>query len=221
MPTELHTLRVAIVHDWLVSMRGGEKVLEALLELFPQAELFTLFHKEGSVSRAIEKRTIHTSFLNRLPGVSRYYRQLLPLLPIAAEKLDVSRFDLVLSSSHCVAKGVIPNPDALHLCYCYTTMRYAWDQSSSYFRSRLSRALAAPFLHYLRVWDVASSSRVDHFVADSHFVARRIRKYYRREADVIHPFADLERFPKISGERGEYYLVVGALAPYKRVELAV
>jgi glycosyltransferase involved in cell wall biosynthesis len=221
MHTDLSKLKVAIVHDWLISARGGERVLDALCEIFPQAEIFTLIYREGRNTPRIENRKIHTSFLNQVPGVEKYYRYLLPLMPLAAERLPLQGFDLILSSSHCVAKGIIPDPSSLHVSYCYTTMRYAWDQSSHYFGTGLKSALISPFLHYLRMWDVTSAHRVDHFIAISNFIGRRIRKYYGRSSDVIFPFVDLERFQPARGEKGDYYLMVTAFAPYKRVELAI
>ncbi len=221
MPTDLSKLKVAIVHDWLFTSRGGERVLEALCDAFPQAEIFTLFCRRGQNSQKIEGRPIHTSFINRFPRVERYYRYLLPLMPLAAEKLPVQGFDLIISSSHCVAKGIIPDPTALHVSYCHTPLRYAWDQSKYYFGSGWKQALTAPFLHYLRMWDVTSSARVDQFISNSAFVSRRIQKYYRRESEVIHPFIDLNKFHPAYGERGEHYLMVTAFAPYKRVELAI
>ncbi len=221
MPTDVAKLKVAIVHDWLVSSRGGERVLDALCEIFPQAEIFTLFHRPGKVNARIGAHKIHTSFLNGFPGIENYYRYLLPLFPFAVERLPVRGFDLVISSSHCVAKGIIPDPEALHVSYCYTTMRYAWDQYDQYFPPGLKEKLIAPFMHSLRQWDVTSSARVDQFVAISHFVAKRIEKYYRRDSDVIYPFVDLEHFKPVHGERGDYYLLVSAFAPYKRVELAI
>jgi glycosyltransferase involved in cell wall biosynthesis len=220
MPTDISKLKVAIVHDWLVTARGGERVLDALCELFPQAELFTLFCRKGQNTSRVESHTIHTSFLNRFPRVERYYRYLLPLMPLAVEKLPLQGFDLVISSSHCVAKGVIPDPTALHVSYCYTPLRYAWDQSHHYF-SGLKAALVSPVLHYLRMWDVSAAARVDRFVAISDFVGKRIEKYYRRSSDVVFPFVDLQRFKRVHGERGDYYLMVTAFAPYKRVELAI
>lgn len=212
--------RVALVHDWLLSYRGGEKVLEAFCELYPHAEIFTLFHKPGSVGRTIESHPIHTSPLNRLPGSSKHYRYLLPFFPMAAERFDLSGFDLVISTSHCVAKGVVVGPGALHVCYCLTPMRYAWDRSADYF-SRLSGPVS-PLLHYLRLWDAASSNRVDHFVAISEWVRERVIKYYRRDADVIPAFVDLEAYrPDPGAIEGDYYLAAGAFAPYKRVDLAL
>ncbi len=221
MHTDLSKLRVALVHDWLVTSRGGEKVLDALCEVFPQSEIFTLFHKKGSTTERIESRPIHVSKLNRLPGVQKFYRYLLPLLPYTIEKTRLEGFDLILSSSHCVAKGVIPPPGTLHISYLHTTMRYAWDQAYQYFGGGLKEALVSPFLHYLRMWDVTSSARVDHFIANSRFVASRIEKYYRRSAEVVNPFVDLERFKPGHGEKGDYYLLVSAFAPYKRLDLAI
>lgn len=217
----MQKLKVAIVHDWLLGYRGGERVLEAILELFPEAEIFTLFHRTGALPATIEKRPIHTSFLNRLPLVHRYYRHLLPFLPMAIEKLDLSNFDLVISSSHCVAKGILPRPDAVHVCYCHTPMRYAWDRYPDYFGGRRLEPLILPFIHYLRMWDAASSARVDHFVANSQWVSHRIQKYYRRSADVVPPFVNLENFRPKRAPRGNGYLAVAALVPYKRIEHAV
>jgi glycosyltransferase involved in cell wall biosynthesis len=218
--------RVALVHDWLTGMRGGEKVIELIGSLFPEAPIYTLFHFPGSVSPAIESHPIHTSFLQRSPGLRAHYRRYLPLFPVAIEELDLTRYDLVISSSHCVAKGVIPSPDAFHLCYCHTPMRYAWDQEHAYFPRRagagaLLRSLA---LSALRTWDAASASRVNLFLANSAFVGRRIRSYYGREAEVLHPPVDVEYFTPATGRKAaeeDYCLMVSALAPYKRVELAI
>lgn len=221
MPTNLKTIRVAIVHDWLNGMRGGEKVLDAILELFPQAEIFTLFYTPGKLNERIESRPIHCSFLNRLPWVNKYYRFLLPLFPLAVENFNLNNFDLVISSSHCVAKGVIPAPHALHICYSHTPMRYAWDSASDYFKTKLISILVKPFLHYLRLWDTASSSRVDYFLANSKWVQSRIRKYYRRDSFLIYPFYNVDGFRCEKGERGDFYLLVGAFAPYKRIDLAI
>ncbi len=212
--------RVALVHDWLVSYRGGEKVLEAFCELYPHAEIFTLFHKPGSVGRVIESHPIHVSNLGRLPRSEKYYRYLLPLLPMAVESLDLTGFDLVISTSHCVAKGVLVSPGALHLCYCLTPMRYAWDQANEYFGK--AQPLVSPLLHYLRMWDAQSANRVDRFISLSHFIRERIQKVYRRDSDVLHPFADTEAYrPDPHVRAGDYYLTAGAFAPYKRVDLAI
>ena len=216
--------RVALVHDWLTGMRGGEKVLEALVTIFPGAPIYTLFHFRGSVSRAIESHPIHTSFLQKAPRVRESYRRYLPLFPAAIEEFNLTGYDLVVSSSHCVAKGVIPSPDAFHLCYCHTPMRYIWDQEHVYFPKRrgVGPRLRGLVLSGLRAWDASSASRVNLYVANSSFVARRIQTYYGREAEVVHPPVDVEFFTpgENSLEKG-YCLMVSALAPYKKVEMAI
>ena len=220
---EAKPLRVALVHDWLTGMRGGEKVLEAIAALFPDAPIYTLFHFPGSVSQTLESHRIQTSFLQRAPGLREHYRRYLPLFPVAIEELDLTGYDLIVSSSHCVAKGIIPSPDALHVCYCHTPMRYAWDQEHAYFprREGMSARLRSLALTALRAWDVSSASRVHLFVANSSFVARRIRAYYGREAEVLPPPVDTAYFsPGLARDSG-YCLMVSALAPYKRVELAM
>lgn len=215
-------MNVALVHDWLTGMRGGEKCLEVFCELFPEADLLTLLHIPGSVSPTIERHRIIPSLLQRLPGSFRWYRYYLPLMPTAIEALDLSAYDLVLSSSHCVAKGVITRPDALHVSYVHAPMRYVWDLWPQYFPPRgLLGRLAIPLvLNYLRTWDSVSAHRVDHFMANSQFVARRIAKYYRREATVIHPPVDTAFFTP-GRTRSDYYLMVTALVPYKGVALAI
>jgi glycosyltransferase involved in cell wall biosynthesis len=222
-------LRVALVHDWLTGMRGGEKVLEQLAALFPDAPIFTLFHFPGSVSAAIESHPIHTSFLQRAPGLRGHYRRYLPLFPAAIEEFDLADYELVISSSHCVAKGIIPPPSGLHLCYCHTPMRYAWDQEHAYFPRRrgLVARLRALSLARLRTWDAASAVRVDQFVANSSFVARRIRAFYGRDAEVVPPPVAVDFFtpptspPPAPSRDGGYALVVSALSPYKRIEVAI
>ncbi|MEP7008909.1 MAG: glycosyltransferase [Acidobacteriota bacterium] len=218
-------MRVALVHDWLTGMRGGEKVLEAIGELFPGAPIYTLFHFPGSVSPAIESHPIVASFLNRAPGIRRFYRHYLPLFPAAIEDFDLSGFDLIISSSHCVAKGVIPPPGAVHLCYCHTPMRYAWDQEHAYFPRRTGAVarLRAGALSRLRTWDAASAPRVDTFVANSSFVALRIARYYGRTAEVLAPPVDLDFFTPGPGPKPAhpYALAVSALAPYKRLDIAI
>jgi len=218
----IRLVKCAIIHDWLTGMRGGENCLEAFLEIFPQADLFTLIHVPGSVSARIERQRITTSLLQRLPGAPRRYRHLLPLMPLAIEQFDLSPYDLVLSSSHCVAKGVLPRPDALHISYVHTPMRYAWDLWPEYFPAggKIPRWLVAPLLNYLRTWDVVSSTRVDRYVANSSFVAQRIAKFYRRTATVVPPPVDCAAFD-VERREAEHYLVVNALVPYKRIELAV
>jgi glycosyltransferase involved in cell wall biosynthesis len=218
------TRKVALVHDWLVGMRGGEKVLELLCELFPNATLFTLVHRRGTVAPSIERLPIRTSFIQRLPFGRRYYRYFLPLYPSAARRLDVRDFDLVISSSHAAAKGVRPARDAIHVCYCHTPMRYIWDQYDQYFgpgRASLPvRAGMKLILGHLRRWDVATSGNVGHFIANSRTVQERIRRIYKRESTVIYPPVDVGRFPLSLADDG-FYLIVSALVPYKRIDIAV
>lgn len=219
-------MKVALVHDWLTGMRGGEKCLEVFCELFPDADIFTLIHVPGRVSPQIEQHRITTSFLQDMPGCERWYRYWLPLMPAAIESLDLSAYDMVLSSSHCVAKGVIPRPDALHVSYLHTPMRYVWDLWPQYFPPKgwVSRYGLPVLLNYLRTWDTVSTHRVDHLIANSRFVAQRIAKYYRREATVIHPPVDTTWFTPATGHRtvpDDFYLMVTALVPNKRVDLAI
>lgn len=219
-------LKVALVHDWLTGMRGGEKCLEVFCELFPEADIFTLIHVPERVSPKIERHRITTSFLQNVPGRERWYRYLLPLMPAAIETLDLSAYDMVLSSSHCVAKGIIPRPDALHVSYIHTPMRYVWDLWPQYFPPKgwVSRYVLPVLLNRLRTWDTVSTYRVDYLIANSHFVAQRIAKYYRREATVIHPPVDTAWFtpaPEDGPEPSDFYLMVTALVPNKRVELAI
>lgn len=220
-------VKVALVHDWLTGMRGGEKVLEVLCGLYPQADLFTLLHVPGSVSPTIEAMRIHTSFIQRLPFAAARYRAYLPLFACAIERFNFSGYDLIVSSSHCVAKGAQPPPGAPHVCYCHTPMRYVWDLFDHYFggsgRAGAKRRLAGLLAARLRRWDVQSSARVTHFIANSRHVADRIRRHYAREATVIHPPVDCARFPLAASHwtEGAYYLSFGALAPYKRVDVAV
>lgn len=217
-------LKVAIIHDWLTSMRGGEKVLEVLCELYPSARLYTLLHVKGSVSGTIEGMDIRTSFVQRLPFAKKKYRYYLPLFPVAIEQFDLRGYDLVISTSHCVAKGVIPPPDALHICYIHSPMRYVWDLYGDYFGGDragwFSKKAIGLFANYLRMWDVNSSNRVDHFLANSMHVARKVEKYYRRKALVIHAPVDCNKF-YLSEARGDYYLIVSAFAPYKRIDIAI
>jgi glycosyltransferase involved in cell wall biosynthesis len=222
----LRTLRVAVVHDWLTAYAGSEKVLEQILLLFPQAELFTLVDHLPMAQRAFAKgRVIHTSFLQRLPFSAKLFRKLLWLFPLAIESFDLSGFELIISSSHAVAKGVLTGPDQLHICYCHTPIRYAWDCQHEYLRqmrldSGLASICARSALHYLRLWDVRTSSGVDHFIANSNFIARRINKAYARSSTVIHPPADVDKFPLIR-EKSDYYVTASRLVPYKRIDLIV
>ncbi len=214
--------RVALVHDWLTGMRGGERCLEVFCELFPDAPLYTLLHVPGSVSAPIERRRIVTSFVQRLPRAASQYRRYLPLFPAAVGGFDLSGYDLVISLSHCVAKAVRRPPGALHLSYCFSPMRYLWDLYDDYFGARaglLVRSLMPPVAAALRAWDRRTDG-VDAFVAISHHIADRIRRVYGRSADVIHPPVDVARFSPAARVE-DFYLVVSALVPYKRVDLAV
>ncbi len=216
--------KVALVHDWLTGQRGGEKVLEVFAEIFPDAPIYTLFHFKGSQSEEIERRTIHTSFLQKMPFLKKKYRWYLQLYPIAVELFDLQDYDFIISSSHCVAKGAIPRPDALHISYIHSPVRYAWNQYHAYFSPDklgfFSRRLIPPMIHRLRQWDVTSTSRVDSFLANSKTVAERIHRYYRRSAEVIHPPVDIDLFQP-DDQQGDYYLLVSALVPYKRIDLAI
>lgn len=216
--------RVVLVHDWLTGMRGGERCLEVLCRRWPEAPLYTLLHRLGSVSAAIERRPIHTSFLQRFPSIFGYYRYLLPLMPVAAG-WRLPPCDLVVSFSHCVAKAAQPPRGVPHVCYCFTPMRYAWHMREAYFGNhRLGRAkalLADRLLEVMREWDRRSADGVAHFVAISRTVQSRIAECYGRESAVIYPPVDTDFFCPAPLPREDYYLVVSAFAPYKRLDLAV
>ena len=215
-------MRVAIVHYWLVGMRGGEKVIEAICDLFPGADIFTLVYDPAEISDKIRGHKITTSFLQKIPGSKRRYQSMLPLMPFALESFDLSGYDLVISSESGPAKGIIPPPHAKHICYCHSPMRYIWDQYNQYrsasgFFARAAMSLFAP---PLRVWDVTTAARVDTFVANSSHVAARIRRYYGRESAVIHPPVSVERF-EATEDLADYYLCAGQIVGYKRIDLAV
>lgn len=216
--------RVALVHDWLLTWRGGEKVLEAIAELFPSAPIFTLFHDPSGMPPSIESHRVVASFLDRIPGARSRHRQFLPLMPAAIRTLDVGDVELVISSSHAVAKGVRVPKGARHVSYVHAPLRYMWDRFDDYFgagKSSTPVRLAARALRpALRAWDVLSADGVDRFIANSVHVARQISRRYRRYARVIHPPVELERFSLGTG-RGGYFLCLGALAPYKRIDLAI
>lgn len=213
-------MRTAIVHYWLVKMRGGEKVLEALCRLMPDADIFTLFYDPERVSPFLRSRRIHTSFLNPL---RRHYRTLLPLAPMALEQFDLRDYDLVVSSESGPAKGVLTASGTRHVCYCHTPMRYLWDLHPAYSRewapSWLTRVAMAPLTHYLRLWDFASAARVDEFIANSLNVQRRIAKTYRRGSSVIYPPVNTETF--YARPAADYYLIVSELVSYKQIDYAV
>jgi glycosyltransferase involved in cell wall biosynthesis len=218
-------MKLAIVHDWLTGMRGGEKALEVLCERYPAAELFALVHVRGSVSASIERLRPHTSFVQRLPFVKRLYRNYLPLFPTAIEQFSFDRFDRVVSLSHCCAKSIVHPGAVPHLCYCLTPMRYAWDQFDAYFGpdriGRAGSALMRPVMAHLARWDRATASRANRYVAISHYVAGRIRRYYNREATVVYPPVDTDFFHPDSSRPERFALVVSALVPYKRLDVAI
>ena len=216
--------KVAVVHDWLVGMRGGEVVLEAILDLFPGADLFTLVHNPGSVTKKIEDRKIITSFIDKLPFKKSRYRHYLPLFPTAIELFDFNDYDLIVSSSHCVARGVITPPGVPHISYFHSPMRYVWDMYHEYFSGGgfLNRFVTPFFSNYLRMWDVSATPRVDSYICNSSFVAERIRRYYGREAKVVFPPCVKEKQKAVwTDKRDDHYLIVSAFAPYKRIDLAI
>lgn len=216
-------MKVALVHDWLTGYRGGERVLLHLAERYPEADLYTLIHDRGSVPAPIEARRVETSPLDRLPGRTRHYRKLLPLFPWAIERFDLERYDLVISTSHAVAKSVRTPPDVAHLAYCFTPMRYVWDRIDTYLGHGLRRTLARPLVRRLRDFDVRTSSedRVTRFVAISTDVADRIQRHYGRTAQVVPPPTDLSWIDPAERTGGDFYLLVGGFVPYKREELAI
>ncbi len=224
--SRLSSMRVALIHDWLTAMRGGERVLAELCELFPEAPIFTLFHQPGTVCRLIEAREIRCSFLNRIPGIGRSYRHLLPFFPLAVSTLDVKGFDLILSVSHAVAKSIRKPPGSIHVCYCLTPMRYIWDMQQDYFQYadslRIGQTALRAVTRALKSWDRATATGVDHFIAVSRHVQERIARHYNRRSEAIYPPVDTGFFTRSShGERASYYLVVSALVPYKRIDLAI
>jgi glycosyltransferase involved in cell wall biosynthesis len=217
-------MKVAIVHYWFVGMRGGEKVIEALCEMYPQADIFTHVYVPHMVSDRIRQHRVIPTFIDALPRAAKMYKTYLPLMPLALEQLDLSGYDLIISSESGPAKGIVPPPDAVHVCYCHTPMRYIWNMYHQY-RSgagRVTRLMMPPLAHYLRIWDVASAARVDSFVANSSTVARRIRRYYGMDSIVINPPVDTKAFSIAApSELGDYYLMAGELVSYKRPDLAV
>ena len=227
IPAELKNARVALVHDWLLTWRGGEKVLEAMAELFPSAPIYTLFHDSKDMPSTIESHRIVPSVLNRIPGAKNRHRHFLPLMPGAIRMLDVGEVDLVLSSSHCVAKGIRVPKGAKHVSYVHAPLRYMWDRFDDYFGKGKAplpvRAAARLVRPGFRLWDVLTSAGVDRLITNSGYVAQQVTERYHRTARVIHPPVELERFtdlPLASGAGG-YFLCFGALAPYKRLDLAI
>lgn len=218
----LSDARVALVHYWLVGDAGGEKVVREILEIFPNADIFTLVHDPAVSPSLVGGRRVHASWLQGLPGAAKHYRKLLPLMPMALEALDLSGYDLVISSESGPAKGIIPPLDALHICYCHSPMRYLWDQAHEYRAEagRLTRGLMTLFGPSLRQWDYVSAQRVDAFVANSHHIRKRIRRYWNRDAAVIHPPVDIDAFGLSEGI-GDFYLISGRHVGYKRIDMAI
>ncbi|MCS6990025.1 MAG: glycosyltransferase family 4 protein [Chloroherpetonaceae bacterium] len=216
--------KIAVVHEWLSIVAGSEKVVGELLALYPNADLFALVDFFGDEERKlIMGKRAQTSFIQRLPFAKTSFRAYLPLMPLAVEQFDVSDYDVVISSHHAVAKGVLTHQNQLHVCYCHSPMRYAWDFYHEYLREAklnegLKGAFAKAMLHYLRLWDVASANRVDEFVANSHYIARRVKRVYNRDATVIYPPVDVEKFSP-NPNKDDYYLAVARFVPYKKVDV--
>ncbi len=217
---------IAVVHDWLVNYSGAEKVLEHILNIYPDADLFsTVEFLPEDLKWYIKNKKVNTSFIQKLPFARKKYRSYLPLMPFAIEQLDLTKYDIVISSSYAVAKGVITHVNQTHICYCHSPMRYAWDLYHQYlFEANLSKGIkgffAKFFLHYIRMWDYTTAGRVDYFIANSHYVAKRIRKTYNKEAAVIYPPVDVEAF-KLQEEKEDFYLVASRMVPYKKIDLIV
>ena len=216
-------MKVAIVHYWLVTMRGGEKVLEELCKLFPQADIFTNVYDESKISDTIKSHKIYTTKINKWPMTKKLYQKYMPFMPKALMDLDLTGYDLVISSESGPAKGVVPSPNAFHLCYCHTPMRYIWDMYHEYFRKSnpIVKFFMKSMIPSLRLWDVMSSNLVDCFVANSHYVQARIKRYYNRDAKVIFPPCDIEKYINNPRNPKDFYLFFGQLVGYKRADLAI
>jgi glycosyltransferase involved in cell wall biosynthesis len=219
-------MKVGIVHDWLVTYAGAERVLEQILLLYPDADLYSIVDFLDTDQRGfVMNKMAHTTFIQNLPFAKKYYRSYLPLMPLAIEQLDVSSYDLIISSSHAVAKGVLTGPDQLHICMCYSPVRYAWDLQHQYLKeSGLTRGLkswiARWILHKIRIWDTRTANGVDHFIAISNFIARRINKTYRRNSTVIYPPVDVDAF-SLCKDKENFYVTASRMVPYKKIDLIV
>lgn len=219
--------KIAIVHEWFLDYMGSEKCVESFTNLYPDADVFALidFLKEEDRKKILKDKKAKTTFIQKLPKAKTSHRIYLPLYPLAVEQLDISGYEIILSSSHSVAKGVLSNSKQLHICYCHTPMRYAWDLYHQYINESglnagIKGLFAKFFLHKIRMWDYISSQRVDHFIANSKYIARRIKKNYGRDADVIYPPVDVDKF-EVSSKKDEYYLIVARFVPYKKVDIAI
>ena len=216
-------MKTAIIHYWLVNMRGGEKMLETLLEMFPDADIYTHVYNPRMVSALINSRRVITSRINRLPFAKKLYQLYMPLMPNALMDFNLQQYDLVISSEAGPAKGVVPNPNARHICYCHSPMRYLWDMYHEYFRraNPLVRFFMKRLIPSLRLWDITSANLVDHFIANSDYVAKRIARYYNRKAAVVYPPVDVENFLSVERRPKDSYLFFGQLTGYKRADIAV
>lgn len=226
IPREFSCLRTAIIHDWLTVNGGAERVLEQIINVLPHADLFSMIDFLPEDSRGfLKKKPVHTSFIQGLPCAKRYYRNYLPLMPLAVEQFALEKYDLVISSSYAVAKGVITGPDQLHISYVHSPVRYAWDLQHEYFREMglnrgLKAWLAKWMLHRVRMWDARTANGVDHFLANSHFIRRRVWKIYRREATVIYPPVDVQEFP-LQETKDDFFMTASRMVPYKRIDMIV
>ena len=216
-------MKVAIIHYWLINMRGGEKVIEAILEIFPQADIFTHVYNPKAMPESIKNHNIYTSYIQKIPFAKKLYQKLMPLMPRALGEIDLQKYDLIISSESGPAKGVIPNPNAFHVCYCHSPMRYLWDMYHEYFHKSglLTRFFMKRLIPGLRLWDVVSSNLVDLFIANSSYVAKRIKRYYNREALIVHPPVDIDKFLSIKRNPKDFYLFFGQITGYKRADLAI
>lgn len=217
-------MKVALVHYWLLSMRGGERVLESLCRMFPDADVYTHVIDRSRISQDILSHKIETTFISKLPFANKLYQKYLPLMPMALESLDLSGYDLIISNESGPVKGIVPGPDTVHLCYSCSPMRYLWDQYHIYRENAglFTRIVMPPLIHYLRMWDVSTAPRVDKFLADSNHVARRINKFFRRDADVVFPPVAINEFAPVPLDQLEnYYLWAGQLVRYKRPDIAI
>jgi glycosyltransferase involved in cell wall biosynthesis len=218
-------MKTAIVHDWFTTYAGSERCVESFTNIWNDADIFSLvdFLDESDRRIILKGKSAQTSFVQKLPLASKYHRHYFPIFPLAIEQFDLSNYDLVISSSHAFAKGALTNSNQLHICYCHTPIRYAWDLTNQYFdkknfTSRIQKLILQPVLHNIRIWDVASANRVDHFIANSNFIARRIKKIYRREAETIYPPVDTAKF-SCESNKDSYYLTASRFVPYKKIDL--
>jgi glycosyltransferase involved in cell wall biosynthesis len=216
-------VKTAIVHYWLINMRGGEKMLEALLEIFPEADIYTHVYDPAAVSEKINSHRVYTSYIQRLPAAKKFYQKYLPLMPRALNGFNLQDYDLIISSEAGPAKGVIPNPDAYHICYCHSPMRYLWDMYHEYMKSAkfLTRFFMKKFIPPLRLWDVSSANLVDRFITNSNYSRKRIQRYYNRDAEVVFGPASIEKYLPLTRSPGDYYLLFGQITEYKRADIAL